>query len=816
MTKGVLVMRGVRSSGRRARPVGWRRLLAVAVGLAMCMALLPVFTSAAAPADLKTFLESPAARQGDGVHRLGMKLSPEGAYPIAPTAAALKAGIPIAAANDLSSQLPPIGDQGNQGSCIAWAASYYYKTWSEKQEHTSWDITNSRYEFSPSFVYNQINGGADNGSNFDDAFALLQNKGDVDIFEFPYNQNNCTAQPSAAQFQEAKPYRIPSGWSYFWQRNVYGPYSPGNDITNAKATLASGKLIVMAIPIYNDWPDYGSNPAKTYYDYNGSSSLAGGHGVCICGYNDNANPSGADADHKGGFKMVNSWGSSWNGNGYVYLSYDFVKRYAFEAWTMSDNSPDTPAITSLSKTSGNVGDSLDINGSNFGGLRRSAKVTFNGTAATNLTWTNEKVTATVPAGATTGPVAVADWDGASSNTVTFTVGGTTSGPQITSVTPASAANTAPASFTLAGSGFKSGCTVKLARSGQSDIAASSVSFVSSSRVDCTANITGASASAWDVTLTNPDAAVATLSGGFTITSDTPTPSGDTYEPNDSIAQAYGPLAAGTSYASYIWTQEDADYYTVDVADGAGELSVALTTVPGGCDYDLYVYDSAEELAGYSDNSSNTDEQVTVASPEAGSYYVAVLPYDGCSQDEAYHLSADSEGGSGAAPVISGISPASATPRSAVTISGSGFGDSRGSSCVSFGSAQPGGYDYVSWSDTRVVCRVPMSAGGRLNVSVTTDVGTSKPVSFGVVPAISTLKPTSGRGGTVVTINGQGFGTWVSGQCLVMFGSTRSVRYLSWNNGTLKVLVPKVWPGRVALTVRTAGGTSAAKTFTVLR
>jgi hypothetical protein len=807
-------MRGLDSSGR-GRSQRWRCALAVMVGLAMCLALLPSVTTAAAPADLKTFLESPAARQGDGVHRLGMKLSGEGVYPAAATAPALRAGIPIAASNDLASQLPPIGDQGNQGSCIAWAASYYYKTWSEKQEHTAWSISNTRYEFSPSFVYNQINGGADNGSNFDDAFALLQNKGDVDIAEFPYNQNNCTAQPTAMQFQEAKPYRIPSGWSYFWQRNVYGPYSPGNDITNARATLASGKLIVMAIPIYNDWPDYGSNAARAYYDYNGSSSLAGGHGVCICGYDDNANPGGADADHRGGFKMVNSWGPSWNGNGFVYLSYDFVKRYAFEAWTMSDNSPDTPSITSLSRTSGNVGDSLDINGSNFGGLRRSAKVTFNGIAATNMTWTNEKVTVTVPSGATTGPVAVSDWDGAASNTINFTVGGTTTGPQIISVNPAGAINTGPASFTVAGSGFKSGCTVKLARSGQSDIAASSVSFVSSSRVDCAADITGAAAGTWDVVLTNPDAAKATLTGGFAITTQGPTPTGDTYEPNDSVAQAYGPLSSGVSYDSYIWTADDADYYSVDV-DGSSALSVALRSVAGGCDYDLYVYDSAENLAGYSDNPGNADERVDIASPDAGTYYVAVLPYDGYSQDQAYALTAESGGGPGGAPAISGISPASGTPRVGVTINGSGFGATRGTSNVSFGATGASGSDYISWSDTRIACRVPVSAAGRVDVSVTTDAGTSNAVPFRVVPAISTMKPSSGRPGTILTINGQGFGSWVSGQCLVMFGPTRAVRYLSWSNGTIKVLVPNARPVRVALAVRTPGGTSAAKTFMVLR
>jgi hypothetical protein len=475
--------------------------------VAMCVTVLPLFSQAAladAPApDARTLLQSPAAVQGDGGYPLGLRLSPALDYPQTPSAPALLSAVPLGASADFSSQLPPVGNQGAQGSCVAWATSYYYKSWSEKQEH-GWSLTDTKHQFSPSFMYNQINGGADNGSSFYSAFNLLQNKGDVDIAEFPYSQSNYTNQPSAMQLQEAKPYRIPSGWSSFFNRGDDGPYASPNDITNVKAWLATGKPVVMGIPVYRDFPDDYGNPRSTYYAYNGTASMAGGHGVCICGYDDNINPGGADADHKGGFKMVNSWGSSWNGNGYVYLSYDFVKRYVWEAWTMSDNSPDTPSVTSLSKTSGNVGDSVDMNGSNFGGLRRSARVTFNGTAATNLTWTNEKVTATVPAGATTGPVVVSDWEGTSSNGLNFTVGALPSGPQVTSVTPASAANTAPASFTVTGSGFVAGCTVKLSLSGQSDIAVSNISFVNTTRVDCTADITGASAGAWDVLLTNPD------------------------------------------------------------------------------------------------------------------------------------------------------------------------------------------------------------------------------------------------------------------------------------------------------------------------
>jgi IPT/TIG domain/Papain family cysteine protease len=390
----------------------------LAVSTIVCIILLALCLSPA----LAVRSVAPAgqyAATGDGTHYLGLNRSDGvGFQKLTMSSSAM----PLSLYVDLSAQLPPVGDQGQQGSCVAWASSYYYKSWSEKQEH-SWDLNNAYYRYSPSFVYNQINGGRDNGSKFQDAFTLMQNKGDVDIAEMPYNQSNYTAKPTAAQLEAAKPYRIPGDWRYFWLRTGNGPFSSPNDISGVKTLLDSGKVLVMAIPVYGDFPNYGGNPSKAYYDYNGISSLKGGHGVCICGYDDNINPGGADTDHRGGFKMVNSWGPAWNGNGYVYLSYDFAKRYAWEAWAMSDLAPDDPAVASLSASSGNAGDSITISGRNFGTLRRGAKVSFNGVIASQVSFTDSTVIAQVPAGATTGPLTVIDWDGKASNSVTFTVAG---------------------------------------------------------------------------------------------------------------------------------------------------------------------------------------------------------------------------------------------------------------------------------------------------------------------------------------------------------------------------------------------------------
>jgi hypothetical protein len=92
------------------------------------------------------------------------------------------------------------------------------------------------------------------------------------------------------------------------------------------------------------------------------------------------------------------------------------------------------------------------------------------------------------------------------------------------------------------------------------------------------------------------------------------------------------------------------------------------------------------------------------------------------------------GGGGGAPRIDSVTPASGAMGTEVTVNGSNFGDSRGSSYVSFESAQA--TQYNEWTDTSIRCLVPAGAlSGWLRV--VTDGGTSNGVNF-VVPLPSVL------------------------------------------------------------------------------
>src|SRR5207244_815869 len=91
-----------------------------------------------------------------------------------------------------------------------------------------------------------------------------------------------------------------------------------------------------------------------------------------------------------------------------------------------------PTITSFTPSSGPVGTVVTISGSNLTGTTR---VAFNGTAATTFTVDSAtQIQATVPSGASSGPISVTTPAGTAVSASNFTV---TAPPTITSFSPSS-------------------------------------------------------------------------------------------------------------------------------------------------------------------------------------------------------------------------------------------------------------------------------------------------------------------------------------------------------------------------------------------
>lgn len=73
---------------------------------------------------------------------------------------------------DLRGFLPKPGIQHPQGSCVGWAVGYACKTYLEVRDQ-EWQPDADGRVFSPAFLYNQLNGGADRGCSIINALCAV-------------------------------------------------------------------------------------------------------------------------------------------------------------------------------------------------------------------------------------------------------------------------------------------------------------------------------------------------------------------------------------------------------------------------------------------------------------------------------------------------------------------------------------------------------------------------------------------------------------------------------------------------------------------
>ncbi|ERI92596.1 bacillolysin family protein [Clostridiales bacterium oral taxon 876 str. F0540] len=97
---------------------------------------------------------------------------------------------------------------------------------------------------------------------------------------------------------------------------------------------------------------------------------------------------------------------------------------------------------------------------------------------------------------------------------------------------------------------------------------------------------------------------------------------DTYESNNTMSTAYGPLTSGTVYNSYIYSSTDIDYYYINAS--SGYINISLSNLPK--DYDIYLLNSAGNVVAKSE-STNTTENIRYYAA-AGKYYIKVVGYNG--------------------------------------------------------------------------------------------------------------------------------------------------------------------------------------------
>lgn len=214
---------------------------------------------------------------------------------------------------DLTSKFPPIGDQGQYGTCVGWATAYNVKTAINgiDNNYSTNDLKDSRNQFSPKDLFvsidNNLKGANCNGTGFDNALDLIQNRGVATLSTVPYtNLGNCDKS------------QVQSSWTAEAASNKIKYYRKVDPKVNTiKEQLANNVPIILGAKLSDNFMSWNSDEvisSNTTYNNTGQHAY---HALAILGYDDNKGPNGA-------FKVVNSWGQTWGSKGYIWVDYNFM------------------------------------------------------------------------------------------------------------------------------------------------------------------------------------------------------------------------------------------------------------------------------------------------------------------------------------------------------------------------------------------------------------------------------------------------------------------------------------------------------------
>ncbi len=245
----------------------------------------------------------------------------DGAYEKIPMCALLVKGeYDLPAKASLEQYCPTPGSQGQYGTCVGWATAYGARTiiYALQNDLKKGEIDGTA--FSPSWVYNQIKTPDDNncqgGSSIREALELMRDDGAAKLEDLEYKCDNTV--PADVKVL-AKDYKI---------RDCIRIFGLSSDkeikMNTVKKAISEKHPVIIGFNIPNSFfyiegdiwkPAVNDNPKVLY----------GGHAMLVVGYD--------DTKYGGAIRIMNSWGTAWGDNGFVWVKYDdfanFCK-YAYE------------------------------------------------------------------------------------------------------------------------------------------------------------------------------------------------------------------------------------------------------------------------------------------------------------------------------------------------------------------------------------------------------------------------------------------------------------------------------------------------------
>ena len=204
---------------------------------------------------------------------------------------------------------PPIGNQEERGTCVAWAVGYNLKTalnaiekgWRPEQ------LDSAIYQTSPKDLWLSIpqsqKGQNCAGTAFEPAFKVLMSEGVATMQAVPYvNLGNCSGRKTGDGNNKL------AGFS----RVVADSITAMPRKEQLKAYLNDSIPLVFGAKVGDRFMTWNNSDVIRSDTYN-YSGMHASHAMVLVGYDDSKNA----------FRVRNSWGKEWGDEGSIWVDYDY-------------------------------------------------------------------------------------------------------------------------------------------------------------------------------------------------------------------------------------------------------------------------------------------------------------------------------------------------------------------------------------------------------------------------------------------------------------------------------------------------------------
>jgi C1A family cysteine protease len=216
-----------------------------------------------------------------------------------------RTGAPQPKSVDLRSKFPPCWDQGQLGSCTAFALT------------GAMAFLHNGFEGSQLWLYYQerkVEGDikTDGGAEIRDGIKILASLGLPPEADWPYVPSKFAKAPPAKATADAK-------------TDLIKTYQRLNGPADYMDCLASGSPFVVGITVYESFESDAVAQTGKVPMPGKSEKTVGGHAICVVGYTSD-----------GHYIVRNSWNTDWGDNGYFYLPAAYLASadLATDAWVI--------------------------------------------------------------------------------------------------------------------------------------------------------------------------------------------------------------------------------------------------------------------------------------------------------------------------------------------------------------------------------------------------------------------------------------------------------------------------------------------------